>query len=240
MVYPLSILNTPTEQFIENLEVKFINFLWDDKRPKLSKNIIFQPSEKGGISFPNIRYFIMAQKVTWIKRMLNPDNNAKWKLFHIKKIKDSFGLPDFETFFSCNIKCCHIPRVLEGSFLGDLIKVWANIHFKQHGNDISINDISRQILWLNSNICSQNMPLVNRKLAKRGLMYVGDLIDGRGYLKHCHILSREYNESNFIEILRILYSVPKAWVEKFRVGHDHVIPFHNAIEISMDSKINRK
>ena len=80
------------------------------------------------------------------------------------------------------------------SFLDDLCKSWSQINYKDHGEVMSKDVINKQIIWLNSKICSNKIPLKCRALATKGLILVKDLFNADGVLKDVVVmLAREYD-----------------------------------------------
>ena len=106
----------------------------------------------------------------------------------------------------------HVRQIFGQSFLGDLLEVWSHTNHRKH-EEVEFENIKAEIIWLNSNICSQEKPLINRKLAANGLMYVTDLIDEQGTRKNCNRLAEEFNDKNFLEIIKVTRAVPKRWLE---------------------------
>ena len=72
-----------SEDVIKKLDKLFFDFLWSARKHGISKNVLVQPIEDGGLKMINIRNMIMANKIMWIKRLLN-EQKSKWKLFSWK------------------------------------------------------------------------------------------------------------------------------------------------------------
>ncbi len=236
LVYPLSILKTPPEEFIILVQDKFDRFLWEGKRSKMTLANVVQPLEKGGLNYPCIKSFILSQKTAWIKRLLDEENNAKWKLFCLNKIKRKYGFPNCSIFFNCNYKYNHASSIFGSSFLDDLCKSWSQINYKEIPR-MTADEIGKQIIWLNSSICSKNIPIVSRSLAAKGLIYVKDIFNEYGVLKSCVELSVEFRESNFLEILRTIKSVPKPWLNEMRGINIQVGIIDNFVSIPKSKSI---
>ena len=71
-------LLTPEEFVINNINNILYNFLWGSKA--LTKmRVVIKQYEEGGLKMVNLKAFIEALKLTWIRRLLNADR--KWQDF---------------------------------------------------------------------------------------------------------------------------------------------------------------
>ena len=82
LVYILSPL--PTDQRVVN-EVNNLcyNFLWDGKGDKIKRDTMISDYEQGELKMVDVKIFSKALKATWIKKYLDQNNHAKWKLFFL-------------------------------------------------------------------------------------------------------------------------------------------------------------
>ena len=67
------------ENIVSKIENMFFDFLWSNRKHGVSKGIIVQPIEMGGLKMISISSMLKATKLMWVKRLLN-EINAKWKL----------------------------------------------------------------------------------------------------------------------------------------------------------------
>ena len=79
--YLVASLITP-EWFVNRVQELIFDFLWDGKPPKIKNNVITNTFENGGIQLPNIELLVKAQKVNWIKRILENSNSAWMQLLY--------------------------------------------------------------------------------------------------------------------------------------------------------------
>lgn len=68
IIHILTALPSPQARTIDKLEDILFKFLWDDKRSKVKKSISLQDTKCGGLGMIDIKVFINALKITWIKR----------------------------------------------------------------------------------------------------------------------------------------------------------------------------
>ena len=236
LVYPLSIMKLPNDEFIDELEKKFLAFVWDDKKPKVSSNILVQPINKGGLNYPKLKYFILSQKYTWINRLMDNTNKAKWKLFHQRKMRKCFGFSSFNTLFSCNLNYKDASDMLENNYLGDLVRAWSLVNYKvcDQGN---IDSILSQSVWLNSGIRAQGKPLLNPHLASKGLIKVSDVFDEQGILLGIEDFLTKFQYHNFIRGLQVLNSIPKEWINYIRnFNNNEIVVQENIAPKLLNSK----
>ena len=56
-----------------------VKFIWNQKKPLLSKTTLIQPIEEGGMSMVSISELIKAAKIMFFKRIYN-SIDANWKI----------------------------------------------------------------------------------------------------------------------------------------------------------------
>ena len=74
-----TVLPTPSEQVLKDIERVFFVFIWDKKGDKIKKNVIMNQKIEGGLQMPHITSFCAALKIAWLKKILDIDYIAAWK-----------------------------------------------------------------------------------------------------------------------------------------------------------------
>ena len=69
------------------IEPFFLRF-WDGKGDKIKCDIMISEYEDGGLRMIDIRLLTQALKLGWVKRYLDKENEAKWKLFFNEQLRD--------------------------------------------------------------------------------------------------------------------------------------------------------
>ena len=72
---------------------------WDNKPEKIKQNTLIQKYEAGGIKMVDIRKYIQSLKITWIKRLLDPNSNSLLKKIYLNGL-NNFGM---DLYFECDI-----------------------------------------------------------------------------------------------------------------------------------------
>ena len=98
LIYGLSSLPNPSKSVIDYIEKQMYTFLWSGKPEKIKRKTLIQTYEKGGLKMIDINKFMQAQKITWIKRILDQNNKTSLADIYIKRLSN-FGGP---LLFECN------------------------------------------------------------------------------------------------------------------------------------------
>ncbi len=74
-------LPNPGENIIKQLNTLFFNYLWNGPTDKVTRDVVIKPYHLGGLKMLDVKSFISAMKVSWIRRILNKD--TKWLDLHL-------------------------------------------------------------------------------------------------------------------------------------------------------------
>ena len=80
LVQPFTVLPDPPIHIVKKIQDIFFNFLWNNKVDKVKRNTVIGNYEDGGLKMPHVLSFVHALNIFWIKRVLDPDNYAPWKV----------------------------------------------------------------------------------------------------------------------------------------------------------------
>ena len=70
------------------IEKQMYSFLWNGKPDKVKRSSLIQTYDKGGLKMIDIDKFIQAQKITWIKRILDPNNKNILNEIYLHRLKE--------------------------------------------------------------------------------------------------------------------------------------------------------
>ena len=109
-----------SKNMLKLLDEMLFNFIWNQKKPLLSKITLIQPIEQGGMSMVSISEFINASKIIFLKRFCN-GIDANWKILS----QNLMGLCTEELLRKRTFKniTCHIKT----PFYKDLLSVWCDL-----------------------------------------------------------------------------------------------------------------
>ena len=72
-------LPNPPEKFINEVQKLCSEFVWDRKQDKIKQSSASHNISNGGINIPDIKTYIKALKVTWLRKLHR--NKPNWRKF---------------------------------------------------------------------------------------------------------------------------------------------------------------
>ena len=173
------------------------------KRPKISKEMLYQNVECGGLKLRETYSFMQALKVTWIKRLLI--SKGPWKVL----------VKDLEKVIELDILSLKgYARKTLNPFWKDVLQAWIK-YCETCETESSVHDILRLPLWDTHFTANNNLKMLGRKLYKNGCVKVKDLIDN-STLKFYEreVFVRRYQcQINYLDYATLLRSIPKQYTD---------------------------
>ena len=204
LVYKLSVLPSPANEFIDTLQSLFFKFLWGKRRPKIKQAVLFSDKECGGLKIPNIHFKNASFKAAWVKRILEKPNYFMTENEILSK----------ELFWKCNFNVKTVNQILEifkirSMFWKDVVRSWSLINYKLPETQ---EEIGSQILWLNTSIQINKKVVYYPNMVNKGLLYIKDLINEHG-LMDFNNFKIKYPEANinFVQYYGLIDAIPRAW-----------------------------
>ncbi len=118
------------------------DFLWNGKPDKISRKLIIQTYENGGLKMIDIKSFINTLKASWITRLKGTKNQLK------NAYNEELNKYGGDLVYKSNLNSNDAKHILiKYKFLNEIICSWCDINFKQ----VTTN-ISHEIMWHNTNI----------------------------------------------------------------------------------------
>ena len=226
LVYLMSILPTPNNSFMKDVERSLFKFLWCGKPEKIKRAVLKNSKANGGIYAPDVKIKDQSLKLSWIKRMLTSKN--KWNVFFTDKIP-----LEIRTFLECNIKKADII---------DLTKIYRNDFIKQvfiywfgytHVYPDDKPTIVSQVIWYNSFIRIDNKLIFYRKLYDLGIIYIKDLLNENGNFLNYQEMAEKCNTSfNYLQYMGIIHAIPHSWKQKLLEPGEEIesmVPSHKKL-----------
>ena len=161
------------KSFFKDLDKILYEFIWDGKPDKIKRKTLILPIDKGGLGMPYCRIFCKVLKIVWIKRFYEKSDDVRWKIVFSNALESHGGM----LLFKCNFKHSeHFIEEIKNPFIGDLIKCWALLHYKEPN---SMHEVLNQVLWFNSEIKIGKKVFLWKKWYKCGIVNVKDIVKKR-------------------------------------------------------------
>ena len=77
LIYTASMICVP-DTVINNVQGHLFSFLWNNRKDKIKRKVMYQSLSEGGINFINFRTMVKSLRLAWIKRLLTNSYDA-WK-----------------------------------------------------------------------------------------------------------------------------------------------------------------
>ena len=74
LVHLWILLPDPPDDFMNNLQKMCFKFIWNNKQDKLSRKTAVKSVKSGGLGVPDIRKYISALKIMWIRKLKQSTN----------------------------------------------------------------------------------------------------------------------------------------------------------------------
>ena len=183
MIYLSTFLYVP-KHIITIVDKIMYDFVWKRKHHVKKTTLIAKPAY-GGLKMPDIDTVIRANKLNFIKRILNLESNSNSNKT-ASCILRTRNL-DFLNFlkYKDNTAFLHpIPKFYE-----QLLDIWYGIH---NSEPVQVDDILQECIWFNARILIGNKPAYNKTWCDAGIETIQDILDGNS------ILSKERLEEKYV------------------------------------------
>ena len=137
------------ETLIKSVQTQLFSFLWNNKKDKIKRLVMYQPLASGGINFINFATMVKSLRLAWISRILS-DTDDLWKAIPNYSFSEYGGL---SFLFRCNYNLASINNSLS-IFYRELLQ-----YFKELKSVTQIFSCGEFILWNNEAITIENHSL---------------------------------------------------------------------------------
>lgn len=204
-------LPDPDEAFMKDLEKLLYSFLWDDKNDKIKRSSMCQSYEDGGLKMVNIKTYLSALKITWIKRILL----NKGKLTNI--LLAMCPLIQNIKQHGCEFVNVIMQRI-ENPFWVDVLKHFMNLYRKCVPE--SVEDFVCECIHYNNNICREKKVVFHRNWIRSGIISIGQLIGRNGYLTYDEFVHKFPNAKADFLLYEGIISAIKSYQRKVNIVID--------------------
>ena len=192
-----------SQSYLKEIHKLLYIFLWDWRGDKIKRSVILIEYKDGGLKMLDIRSFNYALKSKWIKKYLDDNNQAKWKLFVDFFIKQHDG----KLLLTGNLKQADVAGLnIQDSFTEEVIEIWSNLTHEEH--PIHLGNVP---IWCNSLIRIANRPIFYPDWVRAGVNQAKDLLDQKfDFLKYDKDFKTRYKvNTTFLSYYGVLSALAK-------------------------------
>jgi hypothetical protein len=165
LVQSFTVLPDPPIHIVNKIQDIFFNFLWNNKVDKVKRKTVMGNYEDGGLKMPHVLSFVHALNISWIKRVLDPDNYAPWKVL-LTDVLENLGQDKFWYYSQSALK---VLSAKFNPFWNNVINVWA---FVKDDPSTAPEEIMSQPIWHNGRIRVGGQPVFFSHWAKSGIFFL--------------------------------------------------------------------
>ena len=178
----------------------FYEFIWPTGKHHVKRDVLIQNIEEGGMQMPDIFSFCQAVKLTWFRRLINED-------CYLNKVVSYISGTDLKLYICGKV---HIDLIHKfPKFYKQIFEFWNVIHNVQPK---SATDVVKEVIWHNKLTLIENNPVFYSEWFHKGIVHIGNIIDGDGKLLTMNTLNRIYGiEIDQMKYNSIISAIPKEW-----------------------------
>ena len=187
------------------------NFVWNGKKPKIKRETLIGPKEKGGLDLPEYETIIKSLLCAWVKRMKDGAQNDWMTIpsFYVEKVGGTL-------IFDCSYDLDLLELNSMPAFYIDILKSWAEVQ-DLVGNQQERSNVREFIIWNNKNITIAGKSLHWRDWHAAGILRIKDLLDENDKFLSYSKLCRKFGlKMPFTNLWRLISAIPHQWKETLR------------------------
>ena len=213
LIYLLSVLPNPPEDYFKEIDQILYKFIWDGKNEKIKRQVLMAPKREGGLNMIHVKTQSKALKLLWVKRLLTVNIKVGWR----QLVDQEFcNLTDF--IFKCNLNRKHVPQVKLklDPFWSEVFMYWCDYNFISSSELQLEARLLKQVIWFNSVILQGQNILCWKKFYSKGILTIEDLVKKERHESVKFLTLEQVNtlynvEMNFLEYEILIRCIPDSW-----------------------------
>ena len=193
----------PPKAFYKKLYTNISEFIWQNKKPRISRSVLQLPVTKGGFNLPRVEYYHLAAQGFYINHIFNNSRDQPWIQIENTLLRPCnlfnklFGKNDPKNKAKCNF------------IINSTVKSWKTI--KQQLNEpITIPNSTK--LWDNMYINPQGSPIKWSTWEDVGITSIKDLMEGDRLLTFEEIQTKyELSKKEYFKYIQISFFINKTF-----------------------------
>jgi len=220
LTYCATMLPVPLE-VCEKLDKKIDIFVWNGRKRRIKKAVLYKPISEGGIGQINLQAYFEALKASWVPRILKQQNHqwAGLPIFYLNYFGKDLALLTFN--FTSMEEFPYIKKL--PLFYCEVIVAFNKS--KHEGKPQNIEELLNSVVWGNRHFLrkekgKKERSIYNRHWIECGLLKVGHLITQQGELNIDRLREIVINKQDFISTQGKILAVLRTYKHLFTEARD--------------------
>jgi len=227
LTYVLTNLVVPNH-YLKQIDQICFNFIWNNKKAKVKKDVLIQDYDQGGLKAPDIYTWYYTWKHTWLVRLINMENNP-WKTMVTKNLNKIGGL---EYLLDCNfdLKQLAVPLKSINEFVVAMLEAYQKIFRIDINETTNQNTIMKQTINNNRYIKIGEKSAYFSNLTRINCDKMEDWLsvndNGDLNFNEFHKMKNRYGKSlTWFQYCQITAAIPKPWKDAFKFNESKSFVF---------------
>ena len=200
------LLPNPPDNLVNELQKTVFQFVWNRKQDRISRKIAVRSIAKGGLGIPNIKTYINALKLIWIRKLKTSEH--KWKSI----IKSTY------------------PKVVWSEQLGSSLhfqehkvnKFWSHVFmaYKEFGKQIHVENSEELVaepIFCNQNILVGNRIIFYKNWIDKGVCHIKNMLNDNGTFMSFKSFKEKFGiKTDYITYIRCVQAI-KSYIRKTEI-----------------------
>ena len=163
------LLPNPPGKSLEHLQKICFNFTWNNKQDRISRKTVHKSVEDGGMGLPELRTFIKALKLTWIRKLIITKHKWKHTIIQVYPFLDNLN------HFGPNLGTSY-PAL--NNFWTEVLEAYHTLFYKLEPQ--TENEILAEPVCFNNRIKIGNSTIKNKNLNDNEIYLIGHFFNDNG------------------------------------------------------------
>jgi hypothetical protein len=193
------LLPRPPENLLNELQKMCYNFVWNNKPDKICRKTAIKTIKNGGLGIPDLRKFISALKLTWLRKFKL--SSHKWKNIFIEE----YSYIDSINMYGPEIKNKY---KIENPFWKEVFVDYYEFFYKVEA--LKLCDVLAEPVFFNKRIMVGKTAVTNEEWFQHGVYIIGHFVKEDGqYLTHIEFNNKYDLNVDFLTYNGCLLSIKK-------------------------------
>ncbi|KAL5017683.1 hypothetical protein ScPMuIL_005234, partial [Solemya velum] len=218
IIYTLNVCKMP-QQVEKQIRELYLQFLWDNKPPKINFYTMISDKKNGGLDIPDITLKRTAMRIKWVRKFFQNESIGYWKetMSYYLRLYGNMNLDT--TIFELTQFDSRLMKLLP-EFYREILQSWAYLFSGRTFSPQNVLDILKQPLFTNNRIVIDSKPLLFPKFIEAGIVKIDDIF--------YRTLPGFYSEKTIVQLVKetsptmkeieiykkwntLIEAIPKSW-----------------------------